>query len=49
MENPETEKPGIEKAGEDLFNFAIDREDVKWLMEHLHIHAPTPLRLQLMK
>ncbi len=25
----------IEKIGEDLFNFAIDREDVKWLMAHL--------------
>ena len=26
---------GIEKAAEDLFNFAVDHEDVKWLMEHL--------------
>ena len=25
----------IDRAGEDLFNFAIDREDVKWLMQHL--------------
>jgi hypothetical protein len=35
MENSETETPEIKKAGEDLFNFAIDREDVKWLMAHL--------------
>ena len=28
-------KSGIERAGEDLFNFAIDREDVKWLMQHM--------------
>ncbi len=28
-------KSEIDKAGEDLFNFAIDREDVKWLMQHL--------------
>ena len=26
------EKSGIEKAGEDLFNFALDREDVKSIM-----------------
>jgi hypothetical protein len=25
----------IERTGEDLFNFAIDREDVKWLMDRL--------------
>lgn len=30
------EKPSeIEKARDDLFRFAIDREDIKWLMEHL--------------
>jgi len=28
-------KSGIEQAGEDLFNFAIDREDVKWLVSRL--------------
>ncbi|OEU65731.1 MAG: hypothetical protein BBJ57_11775 [Desulfobacterales bacterium PC51MH44] len=28
-------KAEIEKAGEDLLSFAIDREDVKWLMAHL--------------
>ncbi len=35
MENSENQKSEIEKTGEDLFNFAIDREDVKWLMNHL--------------
>ena len=35
MENSEKETSEIEKAGEDLFNFAIDREDVKWLMANL--------------
>lgn len=35
MERSEEKKPGIEKAGADLFNFAIDREDVKTLMVHL--------------
>ena len=34
MENSEI-KSGIEKAGEDLLSFAIDREDVKWLLERL--------------
>ncbi len=35
MKENETEKTEIEKAAEDLFNFAIDREDVKWLLERL--------------
>ena len=35
MENSENKKLKIEKTGEDLFNFAIDRQDVKWLMERL--------------
>ena len=34
MENSEIES-GIEKAGEDLLSFAIDREDVKWLITQL--------------
>jgi len=32
MENSEKPKSNVEQAGEDLFNYAIDREDVKWLM-----------------
>lgn len=35
MENSEKKKSEIEKAGEDLFGFAIDREDIKWLITHL--------------
>lgn len=35
METSEKKKAGIEKAGKDLFNFAVDREDVKALMAHL--------------
>ena len=35
MENLEKKKPNIEKAVDDLFNFAIDRTDVKWLLDHL--------------
>ena len=35
MGKPANKKTNIEKAGEDLFTFAIDREGVKWLMEHL--------------
>jgi hypothetical protein len=40
MENLEI-KSGIEKAGEDLISFAIDREDVKWLMAQLAEEAET--------
>jgi hypothetical protein len=35
MEDSEEKKTGVEQAKEDLFNFAIDREDVKTLMTHL--------------
>ena len=35
MEKEDTQKSPIEVVGEDLFNFAIDREDLKWLMDHL--------------
>lgn len=35
MIKTENEKSRIERAGEDLFNFAVDREDVKALVEHL--------------
>jgi hypothetical protein len=35
MEHSENKKSKIERTSEDLFNFAIDREDVKWLMDRL--------------
>ncbi len=35
MDKLEDRKTDIEKVAEDLFNHAIDREDVKWLMAHL--------------
>jgi hypothetical protein len=35
MKNSEEEKTGVEKAGEDLFNFAVDREDFKLLVANL--------------
>lgn len=35
---PDTPAP-LRKAGEDLFNFAIDREDTKWLMARLPAEA----------
>jgi hypothetical protein len=35
VENSAEKKTGIEKAGEDLFNFAVDREDVKELVANL--------------
>jgi len=48
------EKTEIEKAGEDLFNFAVDREDTKTLMAHLSeeadIHRNTvEYELQILK
>jgi hypothetical protein len=39
MQSAEKEKSGIEKAGEKLFNFAVDREDVKTLMALLPAQA----------
>ena len=39
MERSEEKKTGGEKAGEDLFNFAINREDIKTLMTHLSEEA----------
>ena len=45
------EKPSkIEQAGEDLFNYAIDREEVRWLMENLAEEAdikPTTVEYEL--
>jgi hypothetical protein len=35
MTNSETKKSELEKAGEALLDFAVDREDVKWLMDRL--------------
>ncbi len=32
-------KPDPEKAAEALFHYAIDREDIRWLMEQLHEEA----------
>jgi hypothetical protein len=33
MEHSEEKRSEIEKVRDDLFNFAIDRKDIKWLME----------------
>ncbi len=54
MKNSEEKKTGIEKAGEDLFDFAVDREDVKALVANLpeeaDIHGVTvEYELQLLK
>ncbi len=35
MDDQDQEKSAVEKAGEDLFNFAVDREDVHELMDQL--------------
>ena len=35
MENSENKKSKLEQAGEDLLDFAVDREDVNWLMDRL--------------
>ena len=35
MAEKEKEKTAVEKAGEDLFNFAVDLEDIKTFMAHL--------------
>ena len=39
MENQEKKPSKIEQAAADLFNYAIDREDVKWLMASLSEEA----------
>ena len=54
MDTKETNKTMIEQAAEDLFNYAIEREDVKLLMGHLSRGAqvsPASLEyeLQLLK
>lgn len=35
MKQNDTPKAPIERAGEDLFDYAVDREDVKWLTARL--------------
>jgi hypothetical protein len=35
MKNPNEKSPEIEKIRDDLFDFAVDRQDIKWLMERL--------------
>jgi hypothetical protein len=35
MEKPEKPKSNMEQTAEDLFNYAIDRAEVKWLMANL--------------
>lgn len=37
--NNDSEKSLVEQAGEELFNYAVDREDVKWLMDYLSSDA----------
>ncbi len=39
MEKLSEQKTGIEQAAEDLFNFAMDRDDIKTLMANLHESA----------
>ncbi|MFP3981435.1 MAG: hypothetical protein ACLFUY_08580 [Desulfobacterales bacterium] len=50
MNQQDHEKSAVEKAGEDLFNFAVDREDVKELMGQLPESAdiaPTTVEYEL--
>ena len=55
MDAKEKKKSEIEQAGEDLLNFAFDREDVKWLVSNLPEDTTTKMRskveyeLQLLK
>jgi hypothetical protein len=54
MEHSEEKKSDIEKVRDDLFNFAIDREDIKWLMERLPKeanikHGTVEYELQILK
>lgn len=35
MKNPQQKSPELEKIRDELFDFAVDREDIKWLMERL--------------
>jgi hypothetical protein len=54
MEKQDNSKSNIDQAGGDLFDYAVDREDVKWLMAHLaeeaDINRPTvEYELQILK
>ncbi len=39
MSSSETAKSPLEQATEDLFSFAIERDDTKWLMTRLPAEA----------
>ena len=39
MTDSKSAKSALETAADDLFDFAVDREDVKWLMGNLHKEA----------
>ena len=44
------DKGAVEQAGEDLFNYAVERDDIKWLMEQLPQEAgakPTTIEYEL--
>ncbi len=50
MAPPEEKQPPIQQAAEDLFNFAIERDDTKWLMARLPAEAdvkPTTVEYEL--
>lgn len=54
MNDSKEKKTAIEQAGEDLFNFAVEREDVKWLMAQLSAEtavkpATVEYELQILK
>ncbi len=42
MQPPHREKSPVELAAQDLFDFAVDREDIKTVMAVLHPNARTP-------
>ena len=42
MSDSEKPQTGIERAGEDLFDFAVNRDDVKWLIARLPDESPAP-------
>ncbi|MDO9264181.1 MAG: hypothetical protein Q7U02_09455 [Desulfosalsimonadaceae bacterium] len=42
MQTQDTEKSPVELAARDLFDFAVDREDIKAVLSALHPNAQTP-------